>query len=185
MLFTVDAQTIRMYPEVHTGWGMWAPGLGMERSTLDFRGVGFLAGSLNGLACAVGFLHNRYTDEAIRTLVLSQVPRYLVPIRQQSELAPGAPVFLGGEFSRPPEKRGTLRTGVPDALAVGLLPADCPPAAKPDGTTRSGNLHDYWYTTAAPTDPTPTGFATPHPGVFVATMGDDGSDHALVTLTVT
>lgn len=184
ILFAVEGQAVKAFPEIHTDLSDWTTSMPVG-STLDFRGVVFVAGGLNGRPCAVGFIHNRYTDETIRALVMGQVPAFLDAIRELAKLGPDDPVYLGGDFNLPPSRRGTERTGIAYDYAVGLSPADAPPGVRPNGTTKFGNLYDYWYTKIAPSGPAPAGFTVPAPGVFATPMADDGSDHALVTLTVT
>lgn len=171
--------------------GVWAPPAAFlswaarlpPNASFDYRGLVYVVVTLNGVRVAVGFLHNLYTFEAQRVLVMNQLAPMAALLLFRSPAAP-LHVYLGGDFNVRPINRGGPRT-VPlqcYAAAAAVVPA----GAIPGGTTWHGNLYDYWYSDVPNVGPAPPGLVIPVPSVNPATLQMAGivklSDHTAILL---
>ncbi|KFA94371.1 hypothetical protein, partial [Archangium violaceum] len=148
----------------------WANAL-PARAAPDSRGLVYVV-ITNGLReVAVGYLHNREGNPALRERIRLRTHRML-RVLEQHPLAP-AISYIGGGFHLPPSRVGTDATGF--AFAYGLGP-----------TTAEGDIHDYWYCRVNPFTPVglPPGFIVPAPSLSAATVGSTRSDHAACLLRV-
>lgn len=133
-------------------------------ATADYRGVVYSAFQIGGVRLAIGYLHNRYTDKAIRTIVRNRVPDILKLLQNNSQ---ARSVYLGGDFNLSPAKIGNERTGIAYPYDGGY-------------TTKARNIYDYFYCPIK-NDPPP-----PVPAALVnyQTQGQNMSDHAGVSLMI-
>ncbi|MFN5972189.1 MAG: hypothetical protein ACK47N_20285 [Microcystis sp.] len=184
-------------------------------ATPDYRGLVYVVIAIAGVNVAVGFLHNLYTLEAQRILVMGQLPHMM---NMMGNAIPGiAAKYIGGDFNvqapPPPYRRGTARIGYIYLYSNGLagapltlagvpglaVPPPAPPPPPPFtalGTTWAGNLYDYWFSTI---DPAPVAPAPPVPlilpapglhGITLDTAAGAGaanqmSDHCAIILQIT
>lgn len=141
------------------------------RATPNHRGLVYVVITQGPAKVAVGYLHNRYFNTAIRERARQQTGRML-RVLEQHPLAPDI-CYIGGDFNLPPRKVGTTTTG--SAFAYGVGP-----------TTMGGNTYDYWYCRVNPFLPVglPPGFIVPMPSLRAATVGLTQSDHAACLLRV-
>ncbi|AET64207.1 hypothetical protein [Methanothrix harundinacea] len=142
-------------------------------STRDYRGLVYVViqnAALNRIA--VGFLHNLYTFEDQKILVMGNVPLMAFLMASNPMMPVGGHIYIGGDFNTLPDvSRGTRRTGIVYNYSAG------------GATTISGNIYDYWYSEI------PHGGPLPVPSVHYNTMSPvyppvNLSDHAAITLTI-
>jgi hypothetical protein len=164
---------------------------GMGNASADFRGLVYVVINIGGANnIAVGFLHNLYTFQAQRTLVMGQLGNMLNRMGAAANGLPAVPNiirrYIGGDFNV------AFQANRPGAFGFNGAPAmgGYPPASVGGGTTWSGNTYDYWYSdqngAVAPT-------IAPAPAAHTATL-DSGtgaplphnmSDHTGIWLQVT
>jgi len=172
-------------------WASSAP----AQATPDYRGVVYVVVLPvgGGVSFAVGFLHNMYTRDNERALVMEQIPQMLRLMA--GDPAGPAHVYLGGDFNVPPQDRGTGRTGRAYGYTAAVTPGTVSPVALAAGasvlgTTWSGSLYDYWYSDINPNAPPVWPFIVPVPRANGATMDTNlqagtgfMSDHCAALLT--
>lgn len=172
---------IRLHQDISLGA---APPIGWQNhvpaaATRDYRGLVYMivnvpngAGGMHPIA--VGFLHNLYTLEAQRILVMQNLPQMLALMGNG---APAAPVayYIGGDFNvGVVSPRGTARLGYAHAYSIDKfnyppippIPAGAPfgyGPCSPNGTLWGGNLYDYWFSNIYPGPPPPPVNAPPAP----------------------
>jgi hypothetical protein len=156
-----------------------------KEDAVDYRGAVYavLRHKLSDTVLVVAFIHSVYTLKEQRAWTAGQITRIM---KELAGLADGGgPVFLGGDFNVEPKARGDLvpLAAVPTAYVNGV--------GRAGGTTWSGSLYDYWYSTFQ---------GALHPAAFSQTLdsstskamaeklkmlGDEKmSDHCAVTLSL-
>jgi hypothetical protein len=172
------------------------PGAGGLGFSADYRGLAYVVVTVPGIAppnnrVAVGFLHNLYTFQAQRTLVAGQIGNMAV---QMGAAIPGGPAavpgiiarYIGGDFN----VAMITPRGLAHGRQLGLTMAQTPAGAVAGGTTWSGSLYDYWYSSIDPVAAPPVGLVQPVPRVHPNTLNHGPgvvpagtmSDHAGVSL---
>lgn len=169
--------------------GIWAANVPND-ATLDYRGLVYVVVQNGNTRTAVGFLHNLYTFDGNRTLVMGKIGAMMALLQQDptmQNLPQGTQTtrYIGGDFNVAPmqivrKDRATNTKAYPYSIALQNVPM----GANPGGTTWGGNLYDYWYSDIVP------GAAVPTPIVDGTTM-DTGlgvanlmSDHAAILLRI-
>jgi hypothetical protein len=140
---------------------------------------------------AVGFLHNLYTFQAQRALVAGQLGSLMNTMGIAANglgAVPGIVArYIGGDFNVAPIDP---RSGFPAHSAVPAAYPGASAASAQAGTTWSGSLYDYWYSSIA--GAAPAGLVAPVPAAYAHTL-DSGpgaptptsmSDHVAVTLRI-
>ena len=174
-----------------------------KKATIDYRGLVYVVVTIAGVDIAVGFLHNLYTFEAQRSLVMGQLPKMMKKMGDQLAGAGIAAKYIGGDFNVSANlypSLGTTRQGIIYGYSIGLAaipptlpnpphaptpPPPPPPPFRANGTTWAGNLYDYWFSTIAP------GAGLPDPTVRGITLDTAAgaanlmSDHCAITLQIT
>lgn len=174
-------------------------GLGVPANTPDYRGLVYVVVTVpgGGPNVAIGFLHNLYTFQDQRALVAGQLPQMAATMGEAANglgAVPGiAARYIGGDFNvAMVNPRGTARQGRVYGYQMGL--AAVPMGATAGGTTWSGSLYDYWYSSIDPAAGAPAApFVAPVPSVFANTLNHGPgvipagtmSDHAGVSLRFT
>lgn len=170
-----------------------AAGLGYSA---DYRGLAYVVVTVPGMPgpnnrLAIGFLHNMYSFLDQRALVAGQIGNMAAQMGAAIPGGPGAVPgiiarYIGGDFN---VAMITPRGGA-SGYQLGLAVA--PPGAVAGGTTWSGSLYDYWYSSIAPGGPVPAGLVQPVPRVHANTLNHGPgvvpagtmSDHAGVSLRI-
>jgi len=164
---------------------LWAANL-PPQATPDYRGVVYVVVAAGGTSVAVGYLHNLYTFQDQRALVMGQIPNMMQIMASNPAMGPGGHVYLGGDFNVAPQNRGTNRTGIAYQYSAAAPPNTLYQGATPGGTTWAGNLYDYWYTDMNPAGPPPAPpFIIPVPAATGITMDHNlMSDHCAIVLQI-
>lgn len=175
-----------------------------DNATYDYRGLVYVVMNVPGLAAvggvaqsaAFGFIHNMYSFEAQRVLVVAQLPNMLRMIGARSTLNVA---YIGGDLNVDPLPRGGGRIGRAylSSSALGAAPAGHPympppppPAFVVGGTTWRGSFYDYWYSSIDPGVAPPVGINQPVAAVDGRTLdsapgvGNWMSDHCATLLTI-
>ncbi|HTN17520.1 MAG TPA: endonuclease/exonuclease/phosphatase family protein [Chitinophagaceae bacterium] len=119
-----------------------------EHASADHRYIVYtIVRADNGENVAFAFMHNIYTNGAIRVYEHLMIPGYLHKIKEEEDCVA---VFIGGDFNaRPPlnfRNRAARKPYRTYQKGMDVDPAQWAPRVfSPGGTTRAGSLYDYWY----------------------------------------
>lgn len=150
-------------------------------AALGVRGVVFAVVKIDGKYIGVGYIHNIYNDETVRTTTMLELPKYMKAAEDYvSDLGISVTWYLGGDFNAPPTNVGT------DRGPGRLYSHSAENHRLPSGTTAGGNTYDYWFSRA-----TSDLNGMPLPGVCNTTLTGSassaanlGSDHCGIYLVI-
>lgn len=139
----------------------------------DYRCIVYTIVEINNQRIAFGFVHNIYTNKAIRAFHHIGIPQYLHKIKEGEGCSS---VYIGGDFNaRPPGVSRISRRYMFYTYYNGMDVSPLSPSHKftPGGTLMSGNLYDYWYSDAA---------GNFLPGIHSESITEGLSDHCGISL---
>jgi hypothetical protein len=169
------------------GFAHWCANL-PHAAQLDYQHLVYVVVNIGGNNVAVGLLHNIYSVNDARSIMVQRLPDAAALMIQHPAMAGGQVAYVCGDFNvnplvrtngattMTPYSQGTVSPAVAPPLTspqAQLLPAQNAAGGTPGGTTMTGvgSLYDYGFTNIPPGAPPIAGLVVPPiPAISTLTM---------------
>jgi hypothetical protein len=169
-------------PQGNPGFAAWCANL-PPVATIDYQHLPYVVATIAGTQVGVGFLHNIYSVNDARSLILQRLPDAADLIMANPAMAGSQVVYVCGDFNAIPWVRQNAHTimtpysqgtTAPPGPAVNpqaaLLPPQVANGGVVGGTTMAASLYDYSFSSIQPGVPPPPGLIPPLARIDVRTM---------------